>query len=54
MLAKKEVKGEGRSMVDTPMHIMDIKNSGLNINQTKISDTGSKVCIKYFNYGWYP
>ena len=39
---------------DTPMHTMDIiKTSSLNINQTnnKTSDTASKVCIKYFNYG---
>ena len=38
---------------DTPMHTVDIKNGSLNINETnnQTSDTASKVCIKFLNYG---
>ena len=40
---------------DTPMHTVDIKNRSLNINETnnQTSDTASKVCIKFLNYGQY-
>ena len=38
---------------DTPMHTMDVKNRSLNINQTNLqtSDTASKACVKFLNYG---
>ena len=39
--------------VDTAMETMDTKNRSLNTTQTNnsTSDTASKMCIKFLNYG---
>ena len=41
--------------VDTGMETMDTKNRSLNTTQTNnsTSDTVSKMCIKFLNYGGY-
>ena len=46
--------GGGGVGVYTPMYTINIKNGGLNINQTnnETLDTASKVFIKFINYRW--